>query len=39
VVAILKAREPSRILAAIRDEGNDSPHLEFKQRWVKQFNF
>jgi hypothetical protein len=39
VVAILKAREPSRILVAIGDKGNDSPHLEYKQRWVNQFNF
>jgi hypothetical protein len=39
VVAILKAREPARILVAIGDRNNDSPHLEFKQRWVNQFNF
>src|SRR5437899_3419902 len=39
VVAILKAREPARILVAIGDKGNDSPHLEHKQRWVNQFNF
>ena len=39
VVAILKAREPARILVAIGDKNNDSPHLEFKQRWVNQFNF
>ena len=39
VVAILKAREPARILAAIGDRDNDSPHLEYKQRWVNQFNF
>jgi hypothetical protein len=30
VVAIVKAREPARILAAIGDKNNDSPHLEFK---------
>jgi hypothetical protein len=24
---------------AIGGEKNDSPHLEFKQRWVNQFNF
>jgi len=35
VVAILKAREPARILVAIGDKGNDSPHLEYKQRWVR----
>src|SRR5947209_15699291 len=39
VVAILKAREPARILVAIGDKGNDSPHLEYKQRWVNQYNF
>jgi hypothetical protein len=31
-VAILKAREPARILVAIGDKNNDSPHLEDKQR-------
>ena len=39
VVAILKAREPARILVAIGDKDNTSPHLEYKQRWVNQFNF
>ena len=39
VVAILKAREPARILVAIGEKGNDSPHLEYQQRWVNQFNF
>ncbi|MCC6367064.1 MAG: hypothetical protein IT165_26385, partial [Bryobacterales bacterium] len=39
VVAIVKAREPARILVAIGDKNNDSPHLEYKQRWVNQFNF
>lgn len=39
VVAIVKAREPARILVAIGDKDNDSPHLEHKQRWVNQFNF
>jgi hypothetical protein len=39
VVAIVKAREPARILVAIGDRDNNSPHLEFKQRWVNQFNF
>ena len=39
VVAIVKAREPARILVAIGDKNNDSPHLEFRQRWVNQFNF
>ena len=39
VVAIVKAREPARILVAIGGKENDSPHLEYKQRWVNQFNF
>jgi hypothetical protein len=39
VVAILKAREPARILIAIGSRDNDSPHLEYKQRWVNQYNF
>lgn len=39
VVAILKAREPARILVAIGAKNSDSPHLEYKQRWVNQFNF
>jgi hypothetical protein len=39
IVAIVKAREPARILVAIGDKDNDSPHLEYKQRWVNQFNF
>jgi len=39
VVAILKAREPARILFAIGDKDNPSPHLEYKQRWVNQYNF
>ncbi len=39
VVAILKAREPARILIAIGGKDNDSPHLEYKQRWVNQYNF
>lgn len=39
VVAVLKAREPARILVAVGDKDNDSPHLEYKQRWVNQYNF
>ena len=35
VVAILKAREPARILVAIGDKGNDSPHLEYGSRAKK----
>lgn len=39
VAVILKAREPARILVAIGEERSNSPHLEYKQRWVNQFNF
>jgi len=39
VVVILKGREPARILVAIGGKDNDSPHLEYKQRWVNQYNF
>jgi hypothetical protein len=39
LVAVLKAREPARILLAIGDKNNDRPHLEYKRRWVNQFNF
>lgn len=39
IVAIVKAREPARILVAIGGKDNQSPHLELKQRWVNQFNF
>ena len=39
VAVILKGREPARILVAIGGKDNDSPHLEYKQRWVNQFNF
>jgi hypothetical protein len=38
-LAIGKAREPARILVAIGEKNNDRPHLEYKQRWVNQFNF
>jgi len=39
VVAIVKAREPARILGAIGDRDHHSPHLEYQQRWVNQLNF
>jgi len=39
VVAILKAREPARILLAMGDRDNPSPPLEYQQRWVNQYNF
>jgi len=39
VVCILKAREPSRILTAIGNKKENRWHLEYKQRWVDQYNF
>jgi hypothetical protein len=39
VVAIIKAREPARILIAIGDKKENRWHLELKQRWVEQYNF
>lgn len=39
VVAILKAREPARILVAIGDKRENRWHLELKQRWVEQYSF
>jgi len=39
VAVILKAREPARFLVAIGGKQNNSPHLEFKQRWVIQYSF
>lgn len=39
VAVILKGREPARILVAMGGKDNDSPHLEYKQRWVNQYNF
>lgn len=39
VVAILKAREPARILIAKGNARDDRWHLEFAQRWVVQYNF
>lgn len=38
IVGIIKAREPSRILVSIGKK-NGPCHLEFKRRWVNQFNF
>ena len=37
IVVILKAREPARILVAIGKD--DRWHLEYKRRWVNQYNF
>ena len=39
VVAVLKAREPARIMIAIGDRAANSWHLQFAERWVVQFNF
>ena len=39
VVAILKAREPARIMIAIGDKVANRWHLQFAQRWVIQYNF
>lgn len=39
VAIILKGREPARILVAIGGKDNNCPHLEYKQRWVNQYNF
>ncbi|HVO63560.1 MAG TPA: hypothetical protein VMT53_21730 [Terriglobales bacterium] len=39
VVAIIKAREPSRIMTAIGTEKNNRWHLQIAQRWVIQYNF
>ncbi len=39
VVAILKAREPARILVSISKQATEQGHLEYKTRWVDQYNF
>ena len=39
LVAILKAREPARILVSIGNKESNGRHLEFKLRWVDQYNF
>jgi hypothetical protein len=39
VVAVLKAREPARILIAIGDKASNRWHLQFAERWVVQYNF
>jgi hypothetical protein len=39
VVAILKAREPARILIAIGKKTENRWHLQFAQRWVMHYNF
>lgn len=39
IVAILKAREPARIMIAIGDKAANRWHLQFAERWVVQYNF
>jgi hypothetical protein len=39
VVAILKAREPARIMTAIGSVKENRWHLQMAQRWVNQYNF
>jgi hypothetical protein len=39
IVAIIKAREPARILVSIESKHTSGCHLEFKYRWVNQYNF
>jgi hypothetical protein len=39
IVAILKAREPARILVSIGKSATPQGHLLYKQRWVDQDNF
>jgi hypothetical protein len=39
VVAILKAREPARIMIAIGNQKENRWHLQIAQRWVIQYNF
>jgi len=39
IVAILKAREPARILVSIGKSATEQGHLLYKSRWVDQYNF
>lgn len=39
VVAIVKGREPARIMIAIGNKKDDRWHLQIAQRWVMQYNF
>src|SRR5260370_7645373 len=39
VVAIVRAREPARILIANGNKKDDRWHLQLAQRWVIQYNF
>jgi hypothetical protein len=39
IVAILRAREPGRILIANGNKKDDHWHLQMSQRWIIQYNF
>ncbi len=39
IVAILRAREPARIMTAIGNSKDNRWHLQIAQRWVMQYNF
>jgi hypothetical protein len=39
VVAIVKGREPARIMIAIENKKDNRWHLQFAQRWIVQYNF
>jgi len=39
IVAIIKAREPARIMIAIGNKKDNRWHLQIAQRWVVQYNF
>ena len=39
VVAIIKGREPARLMMAIGNKKDDRWHLQMAQRWVVQYNF
>jgi hypothetical protein len=39
IVAIIKGREPARIVIAIGNKEDDRWHLQLAQRWVVQYNF
>jgi hypothetical protein len=39
IVAIVKAREPARILISIGKQATQQGHLQLKSRWVDQYNF
>jgi hypothetical protein len=39
VVAIVKGREPARIMIAIGNKKDNRWHLQFAQRWIVQYNF